>query len=315
MGFKKEELLEKGPYNLKVARTVDEALVLLKKELIGFLNEVALTRQQKIASEKPRSGYLPPASIGWGDIFSAFYFHTVATAKDIVKDFKKVADEIEVQQAGEGYNPNTYITSAVFGTQPHILTKLNFFLERFPPFFVVANTEYVNTIQGKDSTLAYYGQGANVVVIRDKDYENYKGTDNLTALYTHETFHYITSAFRKESLPEPWLVEGMTEYLTQRAVRHRAVQPDYPFYSEYTRSIYYLAKLVGDEAIAEVHLTGDMSKIRSSLDSTFGFGTYNKIISADSYQETMAVLTDLCKRSGFDTEQFDNELRSWGKKV
>lgn len=340
--FEMKQRVRKGIYGLRFARDAREATVLLRSRMDEFSERASINLRRREKLVNPKSGYegdyhrpedpspnpfaiiedefeeakenLSVIGTGIGRIAERTYCYFDDLLGDALPEFDRAMAEINTQDIRTDYNPLDYLDREVLTDSSRIVVKARLFLDKEPPIFVTNSDLFNVTLTSSESNVAFYAGGTNVIVFKESEYEKLKQRDpDMVAVLTHETLHYLCRAFREHEVPL-WFNEGATEYFAQRAVRKKGLEPQTYYYANYVRSIYYLGKLVGEDTLLEAYLTGDMTEIRAELNKLGGFGTFDKVMSARSYEENISVLRSLCEKKGLDTASFDKELREWGKK-
>ena len=294
--------------DFRTAHTLDEAKTILLSQ-IDFTSRMAITMKKhydRRKDEKPSSD-LSAATAG-------VYYHAKDYITGKLPDFQKISRELTPVQIVQDFNPLNYLNETVL--PPSVLPQVQKFLKEHSPFVVVVSDEYVNTVQAEDSTLAYQLKGTNIIVVRKSDYDklqqNPDQKDNFYALIAHEITHLAALATRTAELPW-WFNEAGAEYVTHIAIKNEIPQTDLPHYSQYVRLAYYLAELVGKDVFVETYFTGDLSKIRGRLDRIAGFGTFDKFMNDPHFSNKYGLLRELCEERGLKVEEFERDLKRWGK--
>ncbi|MBU0532337.1 hypothetical protein KKB44_02480 [Candidatus Micrarchaeota archaeon] len=281
-----------------IANSLEQATDVLRQRIDDFSERVAANYSRYVDRIPPNE-----FSAGWESLWCYICDH--ATGE--LPDFDRIADELAPHQPEQPFD-SSLINFESIGLPPRFSTKTSLLLERFPPFFVVVSDEYLDNSRAQH-TLAMAIDHSNVIAIRESTYRE-MSSDDFQSVMVHETLHYIARAFRQQDVPH-WLDEGCTEYLAQTFCRRNGISPSHDTYSRYTHSTVYLARIVGDDTLAEAYLTGDFSEVQIRVDRIGGFGTFDRIMNVGNYEDVMRILGSLCE----GTSELDQEVRSWGKQI
>jgi len=121
--------------------------------------------------------------------------------------------------------------------------------------------------------------------------------DDRSAIIAHEQAHYLAAlngglgevtedgkmdmrwqvGIRKMN-GATWLHEGLTEMLTQNAIRENGVSSRKVGYPREVIVCLYLEKLVGRDLLEKAYLSGDFTKVANKLDSELGHGTFEELL-------------------------------------
>lgn len=214
-------------------------------------------------------------------------------------------------------------------------------VEKFPPYFVVAPRDLFLAMDkiepcSKFGVSAFYSntdgtfsgvlfdRRSNVVFVREDTYKETKDSESntLTGDLVHESFHYISATSRKSELNH-FLDEGLTEFLAVRSTKAALpLENSFGTYPMEVMSVCVFEQLVGYDELQRAYLSGDLSKIRTRVDSLMGIGTFDAITAdvegtedarISEWPKRNNMLMELMMRAEIDPGTVARELRDLGK--